>query len=72
MKIRAALLVLLLFPLSVSTVLAQASRTGSPYLFVWSGDSDGKDSDFLAVVDARPRSSTYGEIVATLPVGANS
>src|SRR5688500_2767351 len=42
----------------------------SPYLFVWAGDSDGKDSDFLAVIDARPEAGTYGEIVATLPVGA--
>jgi hypothetical protein len=71
MKIRAVLLAFLLFPLLASIDFAQASRSGSPYLFVWSGDSDGKDSDFLAVIDARPRSSTYGEIVATLPVGAS-
>jgi hypothetical protein len=71
MKIGVVLLVFLLFPVSASTDFAQASRSGSPYLFVWSGDSDGKDSDFLAVIDARPRSSSYGEIVATLPVGAS-
>ena len=59
--------------LSVSltfSALAQTQRVPSPYLFVWSGDSDGKDSDFVAVIDARPKAATYGEIVATLPVGA--
>ncbi len=49
----------------------QTRNSPSPYLFVWSGDSDGKDSDFLAVIDARPGAASYGEIVATLPVGAN-
>lgn len=58
------------FLITTSAVLAQAARAPSPYLFVWSGDSDSKDSDFLAVIDARPRSSRYGEVVATLPVGA--
>ncbi|MEK6325183.1 MAG: selenium-binding protein SBP56-related protein [Acidobacteriota bacterium] len=42
----------------------------SPYLFVWAGDEDQKDPDFLAVIDARPAEPTYGEVVATLPVGA--
>ena len=41
----------------------------SPYLFIWAGDEDSKDSDFLAVIDSRPTSPTFGEIVATLPVG---
>ena len=70
MKTGAVTLLLLLFSVSPSTGLAQGRGAPSPYLFVWSGDSDGKDSDFLAVIDARPRSSSYGEIVATLPVGA--
>jgi hypothetical protein len=46
-----------------------AAKPASPYLFVWTGDDDEKDSDFLAVIDARPSSPTYGEIIATLPVG---
>ncbi len=49
---------------------AQSTLTPSPYLFVWSGDSDGKDPDFLAVIDARPGAASYGKIVATLPVGS--
>ncbi|HKP69239.1 MAG TPA: selenium-binding protein SBP56-related protein, partial [Pyrinomonadaceae bacterium] len=60
-------LTLLIFILSASTfVFAQSS---SDYLFVWAADGDDKDSDFLAVVDARPRSKGYGSIIATLPVG---
>ncbi|MFZ0064047.1 MAG: hypothetical protein WAL47_18595, partial [Pyrinomonadaceae bacterium] len=41
-------------------VLSQAARSAgssttsnpSPYLFIWAGDDDQKDSDFLAVIDA--------------------
>jgi hypothetical protein len=70
MKLRSLVPRILLFLLSVSPLLAQGAGNPSPYLFVWSGDSDGKDSDFLAVIDARPRSSSYGDVVATLPVRA--
>jgi hypothetical protein len=58
---------------TTQTVFGQEKRaaaaTPSPYLFVWTGDDDQKDSDFLAVIDALPSSPTYGEIIATLPVG---
>lgn len=67
-NIRSNLLLALMLVLSTTSVLTQSAP--SPYLFVWSGDSDGKESDFLAVIDARPQSSGYGEIVETLPVGA--
>ncbi len=40
----------------------------SRYLYVWAGDSDGADSDFLAVIDVQPSSATYARVVATLPV----
>lgn len=40
------------------------------HLFVWSGDADGGDSDFLAVIDAKRSSPTYGKVVASLPVGS--
>ncbi|MGB7069571.1 MAG: hypothetical protein WBD22_08760 [Pyrinomonadaceae bacterium] len=43
----------------------------SPYLFVWVGDADKKQSDFLAVIDVRSRSKTYGEVLKTLSVGVN-
>jgi hypothetical protein len=42
----------------------------SRYLFVWAGDSDKQQSDFLAVVDVDRHSSTYTQVIATLPVGA--
>lgn len=42
---------------------------GSSYLFVWAGDADKQQSDFLAVVDIRRQSPTYGDVLATVPVG---
>jgi hypothetical protein len=51
-------------------VPALAPPVSSSYLFVWAGDADKKESDFLAVVDADPRSARYGAVLATLPVGA--
>ena len=52
--------------------LPQASTTGASHLFVWAGDADEEDSDFLAVIDARRSEPTYGQVVATLPVGARA
>jgi hypothetical protein len=40
----------------------------SDFLYVWAGDADTADPDFLAVFDVRPGSSRYGEVVATVPV----
>ena len=58
---------------------AQISRTASapskssqasPYLFLWAGDADAKNSDFLAVIDARSESKSYGKVIATVPINA--
>lgn len=75
----AILITVLLGPSTQSTnaaALGQARRattlTASPYLFVWTADADAKDSDFLAVIDANPDSQTYGQVIATLPVGARA
>ncbi len=46
-----------------------AAPAPARYLYVWAGDKDEKDSDFLAVVDVRPASATYGQMLATAPVG---
>ena len=46
-----------------------AAAAPARYLYVWAGDKDEKESDFLAVVDVRPASPTYGAVVATEPVG---
>ena len=48
----------------------QSQAAGSRFLFVWAGDADKRESDFLAVIDADPRSANYTSVVATLPVGA--
>lgn len=45
------------------------ATTPGPYLFVWAADADGKDEDFLAVIDARRGRSTYGKVIATIAVG---
>ena len=49
---------------------APVPSTASRYLFVWAGDADKKESDFLAVLDVDRGSSSYGSVVATVPVGA--
>ena len=51
---------------------SQASVSEAAHLFVWAGDADEEDSDFLAVIDARRSEPTYGQLVATLPVGARA
>ena len=61
---------LIVLMLGAAMTPAQVPTGQSPYIFVWAGDSDEKDPDFLAVIDARSGSATYGEVVATLPVGA--
>ena len=43
------------------------AQSGS-YLFVWSGDDAKKSSDFLAVLDADPKSSHYGQALASVAV----
>jgi hypothetical protein len=45
-------------------------RGDSRFLYAWAGDADKRDSDFLAVIDADPRSPTYATVVRTLPAGA--
>ncbi len=71
--IQARLLVTLALAGLVAACADQPEKTATtpaPYLFVWAGDKDKQDEDFLAVVDLRNGSMTYGDVVATLPVGA--
>jgi hypothetical protein len=49
--------------------LAAPAAAGSPYIFLFAGDKDEKDEDFFAVIDVRPKSSTLGRTVATVPIG---
>src|SRR4051794_35191029 len=52
--------------------VAASARAGSSYLAVWSSDKGSDDqrlnTDFLAVIDADPRSATYGKMVNTAAV----
>ncbi len=56
------------FGITVDGQTKNASGSSS-YLFVWVGDANRKQTDFLAVVDVRLDSKQYGEIVKTLPIG---
>src|SRR5262245_8727287 len=40
------------------------------YLYVWCVDADGKDNDFLAVVDVEKGSKTFGTIIHQLDLGS--
>ena len=53
-----------------STGGTRSTSPGSRFVFLWAGDADRTSSDFLAVVDADPRSAGYASVVATVPVGA--
>jgi hypothetical protein len=45
-----------------------ASAQSDSYLFVWAGDDAKKSNDFLAVLDADPKSPHYGQNVASVAV----
>jgi hypothetical protein len=46
-----------------------ALLTIGPCLFVWAGDADKPQDDFLAVIDVRPNSMHYGRVLTTMPIG---
>ena len=48
---------------------ASSGGRESPYLLIAAGDQDSSASDFLAVIDVRPGSSTLGRVLATTPTG---
>lgn len=60
-------------------IVSWNAHAGSSYLAVWSSDKQNDDqrlnTDFLAIIDADPRSATYGKVVNTASVarvgGAN-
>jgi hypothetical protein len=41
---------------------------GADLLYVWAGDADEADPDFLAVIDVRAGSPQYGRVLTTVPV----
>ena len=58
---------LLLLLASIGHVAGQ--QAASRFLITWVGDADSSDSDFLAVLDVLPGSSTFAQVIETLPVG---
>jgi hypothetical protein len=60
-----------LLPAALACVLATSwsAHAGSSYLAVWSSDKETNDpslnTDFLAIIDADPRSPTYGKVMNT-------
>lgn len=69
-----ALLAPCLMPLFLVPLLLTppAEAQESQYLYVWAADADREESDFVAVLDARRGSETYGRVLATVPVGLAS
>ena len=65
MPVRRALIALVLCICGCSP---ESHTTGSDFLYVWSGDADGADADFLAVLDVRPDSPSYAQVLTTVPV----
>jgi len=55
--------------LAFVVTMSLSAYAGSSYLAVWSSDKDKdhnrRSTDFLAIIDADPRSSTYGKVVNT-------
>ena len=53
----------------LGTAAVSAERTtgaSNHSLFVWAGDRDNKDNDFLLVIDADPRSPNFGRMITSL------
>lgn len=51
---------------------AESEPVPSGVLYVWSGDADEQDPDFLAVIDVRRESPTYGRVLHSVPVEGRS
>ena len=47
-------------------------ENSSSYIFAWTKDENGWDSEFLAVINANPKDKNYGSLIKTLPVGYNN
>jgi hypothetical protein len=44
----------------------QQAKPSGHYMFAWAGDVDHKGNDFLAVIDADPKSATYGRLMTSV------
>ena len=62
------LIAVAIFCASAMPTVARAQKRSSDYLYVWTASSDSTQPDFLAVIDARPTSPSYGRLITTVPV----
>jgi hypothetical protein len=69
MALRRTVLVLLLTSCVSSPRQAPPQSSPARFLYVWAGDLQGADPDFLAVFDVLPSSPTFGAVLSTTPVG---
>ena len=51
-----------------ATAACAQSKPSSDYLYLWSASADTTQPDFLAVIDVRRASSSYGSLLRTVPV----
>ncbi len=56
-------------PLRAQTVSQEAGVAPARFLYAWTGDADAKESDFLAIIDVREGSPSYGQVLKTVSVG---
>src|SRR4051812_5164726 len=61
----------LLLAMCCTACRGEAAHTPGDYLYVWAGDTAHNASDFLAVIDAKAASPTYGQIVTSVPTGVS-
>ena len=61
----AARLLAIVAGVSFASVSSTATPASGHYLFVFSGDQAGKGKDFLAVLDADPKSARYGQVLTS-------
>lgn len=62
----AARLLAIVAGVSFASVSSTATPPSGHYLFVFSGDQAGKGKDFLAVLDADPKSARYGQVLTSV------
>jgi len=51
---------------SFVVIAQEAPKPSGHYMFAWTGDVAQKSNDFLAVIDADPKSPSYGQLLASV------
>lgn len=52
----------------LATTLSLLGQTKENIMYVWYGDNDLKDADFVATVNFDPKSSNYGKVISVSPL----